>query len=112
MVESSPTRRAIHFALALVLGLALLTWVAAGIVQRTTKAWFENDVGLRAELTLSGARQALVAHWNKELPGDLQQLLEEFTQEERIMAAAACAPDLSVLAQTRGFPAQISCREL
>src|SRR5436190_126160 len=38
-----------RFALMLVLGLALLTAAASAAVQRTTRAWFENDLALRAE---------------------------------------------------------------
>ena len=53
-------RQALRFALALVAGLALLTWGASVLVTRTTRAWFEKDMQLRAELAVSGAREALV----------------------------------------------------
>ena len=56
-------RQALRFAVALVAGLALLTWGASVVVSRTTRAWFERDMLLRAQLAVSGAREALVSHW-------------------------------------------------
>jgi len=102
----------LRFALALVLGLGLVTWGASMLVHRTTRAWFERDLNLRAELAVRGARQALVAHWHKEQRSHLRDLLAEITRDERIMGAAACASDLTLLARTTDFPKQISCEEL
>ena len=54
---------------------------------------------------MSGARQALIAHWHKEQRADLQDLLAEITHDERIMAAAACAADLTLAdANARTIP--------
>ena len=103
---------ATRFVIGLVLGLALVTWIASAVVQRTTRAWFERDVNLRAQLAAAGARQALVSHWEATARRDLEQLLGEISRDERIMAAAACAPDLSLLASTPGFPRQFSCLSL
>ena len=58
-------RQALRFTVALVAGLALLTWGASVVVTRTTRAWFERDMLLRAQLAVSGAREALVAHWDQ-----------------------------------------------
>jgi trehalose 6-phosphate synthase len=105
-------RRAIRFVLALVLGLAFVTWVASVIVHRTTRDWFERDVNLRAQLAVSGARQALITHWHKEQRSDLRALLSEITRDERIMAAAACAADSTLLTQTQDFPSRFTCDEI
>src|SRR5687768_9287955 len=105
-------RPSLRFVAVLVLGLALLTWAAWLIVNRTTRAWFERDVSLRAQLAVSGARQALVSHWPKEQRSQLLSVLGEITRDERIMAAAACAADWRLLARTRDFPEQLACREL
>src|SRR3990172_7595949 len=102
----------IRFVLAMVAALALLTWVASGLVDKTTREWFERDVRLRAELAVSGAKQALVGHWRKAERRDLRNLLTELTRDERIMAAAACDSQLNVLATTSGFPAEFSCRKV
>ena len=50
----------LKFLVGLVLSLAILTWGTSVLVQRTTRRWFEN-VRLRAELVVGGAREALTA---------------------------------------------------
>ncbi len=102
-------RPTIKFLIGLVLSLAILTWVTAVLVQRTTRRWFENDVRLRGELVVSGAREALSAHWTDNDQRELGRMLEEITRDDRIMAAAACKADLTLLTNTPGFPPQISC---
>jgi nitrogen fixation/metabolism regulation signal transduction histidine kinase len=59
-------RPATRFSIALVLGLALLTWVASVLVYRTTRDWFEKDVSLRAALAVSGARHGVLSQWKAE----------------------------------------------
>ncbi|MFI4942491.1 MAG: trehalose-6-phosphate synthase [Burkholderiales bacterium] len=105
-------RRPIRFVVALVIALGLVAWVGSAIVHRTTRAWFEKDVSLRAQLVVSGARQALIAHWHKEQRVELQGLLAEMAHDERIMAAAACAADLSALTRTKDYPSQFGCADL
>lgn len=100
------------FLIGLVLSLALLTWATAVFVQRTTKRWYENDVRLRAELVVSGAHDALSNNWNREDRRELERMLAEITQDERIMAAAACTTDYDMLARTPGFPMTFSCEAL
>ena len=102
-------RQTIKFLIGLVLSLALLTWATSTIVQRTTRRWFENDVRLRAELVVSGAREALIAHWSRDDRRELERMLNEITRDERIMAVAACNPDLTLLTSTSGFPSIFSC---
>ncbi len=105
-------RRALKFIVALILGLALVTWAASIAVRETTRAWFEKDVNLRAQLVVNGARQGLIANWSKEQRAGLRDLLSEITHDERIMAAAACSADFTLLTRTRDFPEQFNCREL
>ena len=105
-------RPPIRFVLALVAGLALLTWLGSVLVQQTTREWFERDVRLRSELVVSSARQALLAHWRKAEGRELRNLLVELMRDERIMAAAACAADLTALAKTPDFPSGFSCRKV
>src|SRR5688572_29632251 len=104
--------QALRFAVLLVLGLGFVTWGASVLVDRTTREWFEKDVALRARLAVSGARRALIAHWHEDPPADLRGLLSEITDDERILAAAACNADLTFLARTKYFPAQLSCDEI
>jgi trehalose 6-phosphate synthase len=102
-------RRALRFILALIAGLGLLTWGASVLVNRTTRAWFDRDIRLRAGLAVSGARAGLIAAWTPEQPDQLRGILGEIARDERIMAAGACGSDLTLLAKTAQFPAQLSC---
>jgi trehalose 6-phosphate synthase len=105
-------RRAVRFVVALVIALGLVAWVGSTIVHQTTRSWFEKDINLRAQLVVSGARQALIAHWHKEQRAELRGLLAEMAHDERIMAAAACAADLTPLTSTRDYPSQFGCADL
>ena len=105
-------RQTIKFLIGLVASLALLTWATSVIVQKTTHRWFENDVRLRAELVVSGAREALSAHWTDADHKDLDRTLSGITRDQRIMAAAACNADLTLLASTPDFPRNFSCQEV
>jgi trehalose 6-phosphate synthase len=105
-------RRALRFVLALIIGLGCVTWVASVLVHRTTRRWFAEDLDLRAQLVVSGARQALIARWSSTQAAELGDLLEELTHDERIRAAAACGADLTMLTRTRDFPWQLTCTAL
>ena len=105
-------RQALRFALALVVGLALLTWGASVVVSRTTRAWFERDMLLRAELAVSGARETLVSHWASGQQAELRRALAGLTHDERVLGAAACGADLKPIAWTPDYPALLSCERL
>jgi len=100
---------ATRFVIGLVLGLAFLTWTASMVVYGTMRTWFEKDLGLRAHLAVNGARRGLLTHWNAAQRSELQVLLAELTRDERILAAVACAKDLSQLAVAGDFPQQFGC---
>jgi trehalose 6-phosphate synthase len=97
-----------QFILALLLGLALLAWMASGLVQTTVRRWFERDVDLRAQLVLVGARQSLASAWYGP-PQNLQKQLVDLARDERVMGAVACDADLKLRSETPGFPAEFSC---
>ena len=104
--------RAARFIIVLVVGLALLTWGALVIVQRTTREWFDRDILLRSNLAVTGAREALVSRWNPADPSGLQNILQEITRDERIMGAAACSADLTLVARSGTYPAELGCRSI
>ncbi|MEO8661189.1 MAG: trehalose-6-phosphate synthase [Bryobacteraceae bacterium] len=93
--------------LALIVGLALLTWAASGVVQKTVSTWFERDVNSRAQLVLTGARESLAFAWND--PGNLRKQLEALARDERVMAVAACDADFTPRYSTPGFPEDFNC---
>jgi len=105
-------RQALRFVFALVIGLALLTWGASVLVSRTTRSWFERDMQLRAELAVSGAREALASHWAAGHEGEMQKVLLALSRDERILGAAACDPDLRLRARTPDYPAPLECARL
>ncbi len=104
--------RAARFIVVLVAGLALLTWGALVVVQRTTREWFERDIMLRSDLAVAGAREALVAHWNAGNAAGLRDTLQALARDDRIMGAAACNADLTLLAQAGTYPSEVGCRVL
>ncbi len=102
-------RQALRFAVALVVGLALLTWGASALVSRTTRAWFEKDMQLRAHLAVGGAREALVSRWPAGQEAELRKVLVELTHDERVLGAAACGADFSLKARTPDYPPPLWC---
>ncbi len=105
-------RRSARFALALIVGLALITWIASLAVHRTTWEWFERDLGLRAELAVNGARRELLSDWRDSSQANLRFRLSELTHDEHIIAAAACTRDRVMLAHTSQFPSELRCDQL
>ncbi len=99
--------RVARFILALIVGLALLTWAASGVVQTTEREWFERDVNSRARLVLTSARQSLADAWND--PANLQKQLLSLARDERVIGAEACNADLTTRSSTPGFPGEFSC---
>src|SRR3954464_11854429 len=99
----------LRYALPIVLGLALFSGLSYLVVSATSRSWFEDDVRLRAELALRGARTALSDQWATGDRKAVQHLLDDITSDERIVAVAACKSDGSAFAQTSEFPAEVSC---
>src|SRR5688572_1905214 len=94
--------------LALIMGLALLTWTASGMVQTTAREWFERDVSSRAQLVLVGARISLANTWYSE-PLELEKQLMDLVRDERVMGAAVCDADMNMRSGTPGFPEEFNC---
>jgi trehalose 6-phosphate synthase len=97
-----------QFVLALILGLALLTWAASSLVQTTVREWFERDIGSRSQLALVGASQALANAWYGD-PDDLRKQLQDLARVERVMGVSVCNADLSLRGSTPGFPESFGC---
>ena len=105
-------RRALGILISLIIGVGFLTWIVFLLVQRTARDWSEQDIKLRSQLAVNAARRALIARWQTERQRSLETLLVELTEDERILAAAACSADLVLLANTPDFPSQFSCSEI
>jgi len=94
----------------LIVGLALLTWAASGVVETTAREWFERDVISRAHLVLTSASGSIANAWNH--PEELNGLLTGIARDERVMALEACNADLSPRSITEGFPQEFNCLEV
>ena len=105
-------RIAVKFLLPLGLVLALLSLGAAHLVNQTGRRWFEKDVQLRAQLAVAGARHSLIRYWHEGNPDGILHVLTDITHDERILASAACSPDLVMVSRTEGYPANLSCEAL
>jgi len=105
-------RTGVKLALPLLVVLAIVTWGAAHLVNQTGRRWFEKDVQLRASLAVNGARYGLVRAWQQGNGEELRRILLEITRDERILSAAACNPDLAMVARTDDYPATFSCETL
>lgn len=99
--------RMARFILALIVGLALLTWAVSSVVQTTVREWFERDLRLRAQVVLTSARQPLAEAWDD--PASLKKQLAALARDERVMGAAACGADSSTRSSTPGFPEDFNC---
>lgn len=104
--------RALRFALLLVAGLALLTWVGLIVANKTARRWFERDIALRAELVVNGSRRGIVTDLRTQDWKELKALLAEIGRDERIMAAAVCTADLRLVARTADYPDRFRCSEV
>ena len=100
--------RMAQFILTLIVGLALLTWAATGVVQTTAREWFERDVSSRTELALTGTVQSLANAWYGETR-DLRMLLMNIARDERVIGVAACDVDLKLRSSTPSFPEEFRC---
>src|SRR5688572_2934075 len=103
--------RAMRLTLALVLGLAGMTFGTALYVQGQMRTWFEKDVNLRARLAVNGARGEIGASWSAD-PARLYGLLSDLTQDERIMGACACDGSGATVARTDDYPEELGCQSI
>lgn len=96
--------------LALIIGLALLTWAASRVVETTAREWFERDATSRGHLVLMSASHSIANVWYDST--GLKGLLSGIARDERVMAVAACNSDMSTRTSTPGFPQEFNCLEV
>ena len=102
--------RVARLILALIVGLAVLTFAASGVVESTVRHWSELDMQERAQLVLRSAQPALADSWND--PARLTQQLNVLDSDQRVIGAAACGQDYSTQAITADFPHAFSCLDI
>lgn len=100
------------FVAGLVIGIAILVALAWFAVSRLTTSWFDKDVGLRAELAVSGARRSLVDALSAQTNAQLIEILEDLTRDERILGAGLCNTQRELIAASTAFPPAIDCQSM
>jgi len=88
---------------------ALLAWLAAFVITRTTRNWFEENLDQRAGQVVAFGRKAMLPHWAPSQADKLGTVLSNLVRNERLMGAAACMEDGRPLARTELLPSQLSC---
>ena len=102
-------RPTLRYSLPLIGVLGLFIGGGYLLVSATSRTWFENDTRLRAALAVRGARQALAEDVQRGSREGVERILEEITNDERILSAVACTPQGELFTRTRDFPAELSC---
>jgi len=100
-------RRTARFLFVLLAGLAVLTLASYLVMTQVTRGWFDRDLRLRTDLAVTSAQRGLVNHWPNH--DRIAERLTDITRDERIMGAAACTPDGTLLAATEAYPPELSC---
>src|SRR5688500_14036779 len=103
--------RVVKFLVVFVLGLAALAAIAYWFVTDVTDRWFDKDLRFRSQLAVASAEPALAADLRTGAPR-LVETLTAITRDERIMGAAACRADGSLVVATAAFPAEVMCGPL
>jgi len=101
--------RALRVTLGIFAGLGLLVLASSFFVSRTLNEWFERDLAARADLAVAGARDKLTEDWSGTSSERMRALLTVVARDERLVAAAACGADGSILAATSDWPAEVPC---
>lgn len=99
--------RRIRFLVVLVGALGLLALVGDLVLMRTTSAWFERDLSLRAHLAVASANKSLATAWNDQ--AELGEVLVDIARDERIIGVAACGDDGTPAALTSAWPPELTC---
>ncbi|HET9886812.1 MAG TPA: hypothetical protein VFR10_04805, partial [bacterium] len=105
-------RSALRFIFFLVVGLAILTWVAYDVLTGTNRSWIESDLALRSRLAIAVAHPTIVQQLQDGNSRGLTALLTDIARDSRILAVAVCSPEGKLVAHTQNYPEQLTCRDL
>jgi len=89
--------------------IALAAWGSIELSRRSTRAWAEQDLDMRARLVLAAVRPSLAA---SESRSATQGLLDELVRDARLQGAAVCSAAGQIVVATSGFPEALDCRPL
>ena len=102
-------KRVASFLAVLLVSGAVLAWVAASLVVRISRTWFEEDLLEQTARLAQDARPALLASWSPTQAEGLKVTLANVVRNERLLGAAACTPSAQMLARTPFLPPPLTC---
>jgi trehalose 6-phosphate synthase len=108
-------RQTLRLAVAWMIGSMVLAGAGFFAISSMTRRWFESDMQLRTRLAVASARSGIVRAWRDHDDQELHTILNQITEDERIIGATLCVRTESIdptRASTPGFPRAIACREL
>jgi trehalose 6-phosphate synthase len=100
----APVRNALRLMLPLLGGLVLVAALVSIVTTRTARAWFGSELGTRARLAAHSARQSILDMQDASDTVGLARLLDDVVRDDRVVAAALCGPDGSLVAATVRYP--------
>jgi trehalose 6-phosphate synthase len=103
-------RLSLRFILPLVLILSVIAYAVVPVVDDLTLKWFTRDLELRGDLI---TRSLLIPLHDRLKSGDPRQikiLLEDFAQDERLLAVGFCDEVHHALYKTSRFPEGLNCK--
>ncbi len=102
-------KRVARFVAVLLVSGIILAWVAASLVVRISRTWYEDDLMTRTATVANAARPALLASWTPGQSDALGTVLGNLVGKERVLGAAACTPSGQLLALTPLLPPPVTC---
>lgn len=102
-------RLSLRFLIPLFVALSVVAYLSLPLVDSLTRDWFQRDLSTRsqviAEALYSSLNQFARSGSRKALETDLNRI----TQDERLVAAALCSPEKTLLAGTTHLSTLITC---
>src|SRR4029453_14662164 len=104
--------RVLRVTLAVLTALGLLVLASSYFVSQTLNEWFERDLAGRAGFAPAGRGDNPRGDRSAHPPPRVAGLPPAVTDDERLVAAAACSRTGSLLAATTEWPTEVSCNTI
>lgn len=99
----------LRFLVVLVLGLAVLSWIADEVLVKSARGWYIRDASLRARLSVNSSSSALASRVKFGDSTDIASLLSNLTRDERILAMGVCDDSARTRYFSPLFPKEYTC---
>ena len=89
--------------------VGLVAFIGVPYIDHVLGNWFQNDVRLRARLTMSSVGMPLAGLLDPADPARAQAYLERVAGDERLIGFVVCSPDGATMVRTIHVPASVTC---